>query len=91
MSNEYKFPMILQDNKRLALRHYVSIYSGYAISIINRLIESGEIATHLIGLQIYIDVDAALMALSKSKYHPRKSAHAASKILTAEQKTDLFA
>jgi hypothetical protein len=91
MSKEYIFPMIVQDNKRFALRHHVSIYSGYTIGTINRLIESGDIAAHLIGYQVYIDVDEALIVLSKSRFHPKKSAFAASKILTEAQKVDLFA
>jgi hypothetical protein len=90
MNKEYVFPQILHNNKRLALRHHVSIYSGYAVSIINRLIESGDIASHLVGYQVYIDVDEALTVLSKSRFHPKKSALAASKILSNEQKADLF-
>jgi hypothetical protein len=91
VNHEYIFPVVVQDNKRLALRHHVSIYSGYTVSVINRLIESGEIGTHLVGYQIYVDVDQALTVLSKSRFHPKKSALAASKILSDEQKADLFA
>jgi hypothetical protein len=90
VSKDYIFPTILQDNKRLALRHHVSVLSGYSILIINRLIEAGDIETHLIGYQIYIDVDEALTVLSKSRYHPKRSAIAASKVLSDEQKSDLF-
>jgi hypothetical protein len=90
MSNEYAFPVIVQDNKRLALRFHVANYSGYSIHIVNRFVESGDIASHLIGLQIYIDVDEALTVLSKSRFHPRRSASAASKIMSDEQKADLF-
>jgi hypothetical protein len=91
MNKEYNLPMIVQGNKRLGLRNHVAVYSGYSLMVINRLIESGEIAGHLIGLQIYIDVDEALAVLSKSRFHPKKSAIAASKILSDEQKADLFA
>jgi hypothetical protein len=91
MNKEYIFPMIVKDNKRFALRHHVSIYSGYSIGVINRLIDSGEIDTHLIGYQVYIDVDDALTILCRSKFHPKKSALAANKILSADQKADLFA
>jgi hypothetical protein len=91
MNSEYIFPMVVQDAKRFALRHHVSVYSGYTVTVINRLIESRNIATHLIGYQIYIDVDEALTALAKSRFHPKKSALAASRILNDEQRADLFA
>lgn len=91
MSDDYLFPIIWHDNKRLALRHHVARYSGYAIGVINHLIDIGEIETTLIGLQIYIDVDEALIALSKSRFNTKRSAIAASKVLTVEQKQDLFA
>jgi hypothetical protein len=91
MNSEYIFTIVIQDNKRLALRHHVSIYSGYTVSVINHLIESGNIATHLVGYQVYIDVDEALTSLSKSRYHPKKSALAASKVLSDDQRADLFA
>jgi hypothetical protein len=90
VSKDYIFPTILQDNKRLALRYHVSVLSGYSILIINRLIEADDIETHLIGYQIYIDVDEALTVLSKSRYHPKRSAIAASKVLNDQQKADLF-
>jgi hypothetical protein len=89
--NSDLFPFIWHDNKRLALRYHVAIYSGYPVPVINRLIREGEIETTLIGLQIYIDVDEALAVLSKSRFHPKRSASAAQKILTDEQKADLFA
>jgi hypothetical protein len=90
VSNDYVFPTIVQDNKRLALRHHVSVLSGYSMLTINRLIEVGDIETHLIGYQIYIDVDVALTVLSKSRFHPKRSALAASKVLTEGQRADLF-
>jgi hypothetical protein len=91
MGKEYEFPVIIKDNKRFALRWYITKYSGYSHAIINRFIESGDIAAHLIGTQVYVDVDEALTVLSKSRFHPKKSALAATKILSGDQKTDLFA
>jgi hypothetical protein len=90
VSHDYVFPTIVQDTKRLALRHHVSVLSGYSMLVINRLIEGGNIETHLIGYQIYIDVDEALTVLSKSRFHPKRSALAASKVLSEGQKADLF-
>lgn len=90
MSNDYLFPIIWQDKKRLALRHHVALYSRYPISVINRLIGEGKIATTLIGFNIYIDVDEALTVLSESRFNHRYSASAASKILTDKQKQNLF-
>jgi hypothetical protein len=91
MGTEYAFPVIIKDKKRLAKRWYITLYSGYSITVINRFIESGDIAVHLVGAQVYIDVDEALNVLSKSRFHPKKSANAASKILNDEQRADLFA
>jgi hypothetical protein len=63
MEMDFSFPFIWQNGKRLALRHHVAEYSGYAILIINRFIGSVDIASHLIGLQIYINIDEALTVL----------------------------
>jgi hypothetical protein len=90
MEKEYRPPLILYDGKRYALRHHVARYSGYYISIINRLIDQGKIASYLINFKVYIDLDEALTVLSQSRFSTRRSAAAAAKILSPEQRADLF-
>ena len=90
MQKDYLFPVILQDGKQFALRHHIRLYSGYSVTIINRLIENVDIATHLIGFQVYIDVDKALTVLSNGRFQPRRAAFAASKILNEQEQADLF-
>ena len=87
---EYVFPVIFPDNKRFAIRRHVVNYSGYSLAIINSFIDKGDIAITLIDRQLYIDVDEALRVLSKSRFHPKRATFAASKVLTPEQKQDLF-
>jgi hypothetical protein len=91
MDQGYHFPVILQEGKRLGLRHHVAQHSDYSVLTINRLIESGNIASHLISYQIYIDIDEALTALSNSRFQPRRRSTAANKVLSDKQKTNLFA
>jgi hypothetical protein len=81
---EYPFPTIVNNGKQFALRQHIGKFTGHSASTTNRLIDEGKIAAHLIGVQVYVEVEEALTALSKCRYQPRRSA-------LVEYKPDLFA
>lgn len=75
MDMAFKFTAIFSDGKRFGLRHHVARHAGCSIYNINGLIYSGQIAVHLIGVQVYVDVDEALSVISKTQFGVRRSAH----------------
>jgi hypothetical protein len=93
MTDDYPFPVVMQNGKSHALRNHVSIYSGYPVPIINRFIDSGELEIRLIGLQVYIDVEEALNLLYKSKFMPKRTALGVKREASAHNvaaKVDMF-
>jgi hypothetical protein len=89
MSANYLFPIITQNGKHLALRQHVARHAGHTVGSINILIEDGQIEMHLIGLQIYIDVDEALTALAKSRFGMRRALKTGDRTYSNEN-ADLF-
>jgi hypothetical protein len=73
MNTEYQFPLLYNDGKQFVLRLHIAKHSGHNLSTINRLINEGKIGVTLIGVQVYIEVEEALTALSKCRYQPRRS------------------
>jgi hypothetical protein len=76
MNTDFVHPQIQHEGKRYAKPHHVVQHAGRPVAVIKRLVDSGDIAAHLINAVVYIDIDEALAVLSTSNSRPKTPAKA---------------